>query len=371
MSEGVVLSGGTGFLGREIVRILLASHPDLRLKLLVRPGGKTARERTDALVEPADRPRVETYAADISEERLGLSPHEYQALIDGTTRLIHSAATVRFDHTLAEARRVNVDGTRNMLALAGEVRRRGSLRAFAYVGTAFVAGERTGLVLEDELEVGQRFRNTYEQTKCEAEKLVREQMGEIPAIILRPSVIVGDSRTGVTSSFKTLYWPLKVYARRRWRTVPGYPDAVVDVVPVDYVAESVARLVFEERAVGRTVHLCAGPAGSAPIGEIARFAADFFGLPPPRFVSPALFFALLRPLLFAVLWGPRRRILRDGRVYRAYFRMRMTFDTRNADELLQAAGLRPPRVTAYLERLFRYCLESDWGSRPVREPREV
>ena len=59
-----------------------------------------------------------------------------------------------------------------------------------------------------------RYRNTYEQTKAEAEALVRSRLGSLPGVILRPSIIVGDSRTGVTSSFKMMYWPLKIYARR-------------------------------------------------------------------------------------------------------------------------------------------------------------
>ena len=96
------------------------------------------------------------------------------------------------------------------------------LRSFAYVGTAYVAGERAGLVREDELAVGQGYRNTYEQTKAEAEALVRSRLGSLPGVILRPSIIVGDSQTGVTSSFKMMYWPvsythLDVYKRQDFR----------------------------------------------------------------------------------------------------------------------------------------------------------
>jgi hypothetical protein len=156
--------------------------------------------------------------------------------------VIHSAATVRFDHSLDEARRINVEGTRRVLDFAAGMRQ---LRSLAYVGTAYVAGERSDLVRESELAVGQSYRNTYEQTKAEAEALVRSRLGSVPGVILRPSIIVGDSRTGVTSSFKMMYWPLKIYARRLWRTVPGYPDAVLDIVPVDFVAASVARLAFD------------------------------------------------------------------------------------------------------------------------------
>jgi thioester reductase-like protein len=370
--ERIVISGATGFLGTELVRVLLEGYPTARLVLLVREEpGKTAAERGEAVIRRVTPPegregalsRVETLAADVTQERCGLSEASYRRLAETATRVVHSAASVRFDHSLSEARRINVGGTRNILALAAAAHRAGSLRSIACVGTAYVAGERTGLVLEKELDAGQRFRNTYERTKFEAERLVRQSLDSLPGVILRPSIIVGDSRTGVTRSFKTLYWPLKIYARRLWRTVPGFPEAVVDVVPVDFVSQAAVRLLFDERALGSSLHLCAGPEGSATISEIAARAASFFGVRPPRYVDPDLFFALVRPLLFALLWGPKRRVLRDGRAYRSYFSMRMTFDTATAKALLAPAGLQPPRVTDYLDRLLAYCVETDWGRR--------
>jgi long-chain acyl-CoA synthetase len=314
------------------------------------------------LVPDSDRHRVKAYPGDVSLPNLGLEPSAWQSLTAQTTRVIHSAATVRFDHTLEEARQINVEGTRRILDFAAAMP---SLRSLTYVGTAYVAGARTGLILESELAVGQSYRNTYEQTKAEAEALVRSYFAKLPAIILRPSIIVGDSQTGATSSFKMMYWPLKIYARRLWRTVPGYPDAVLDIVPVDYVAAAVARLAFDAAAIGETVHLCAGPKGSATIQQIARRAAEFFHVPEPRYVEPKYFFAAIRPLLSLFLWGRKRRILRDGRAYRDYFTMRMQFDTTNADRLLQPAGLQPPPVVDYLDRLFHYCVASEWGRKPI------
>ena len=361
--ELIVLTGATGFLGTQLVKELLRSRPDARLALLIRPNVRqSAAERADAIVPQADRSRVQVIEGDVSLPNCGIDGATYARLAAETTRIIHSAATVRFDHSLQEARHLNVEGTRKLLDFAAAAR---GLRSFAYVGTAYVAGQRTGLIREDELAVGQGYRNTYEQSKAEAEALVRSRLDSLPGVILRPSIIVGDSQTGVTSSFKMMYWPLKIYARRLWRTVPGYPDAVLDIVPVDFVAAAVASLAFNDAALGNAVHLCAGPRASATVAQVANRAAEYFDGLPARYVEPKIFFAAIRPLLFVSLWGRKRRVLIDGRAYRDYFTMRMQFDTTNAERLLGPEGICPPPVMAYLDRLFHYCVASEWGRKAV------
>jgi thioester reductase-like protein len=373
--ERIVVTGASGFVGANVVPRLLQDHPGARLSLLLREQrGKKAADRAAAMlermgVEAADRGRVEGIAADVSRERCGIAEPVYHALAANATHVVHCAATVQFDEDLAAARQVNVEGTRHVLALAQTAYAGGALKRFVYVGTAYVAGERTGLVREDELDAGQGFRNSYEQSKFEAEQLVRAHREALPITILRPSIIVGDSRTGETSSFKMLYWPLKMYARRIWRTAPGYPDAVIDIVPVDFVASAIAHLTFDPRAAGQTVHLCAGPAAQATVHEVAERASAFFGVPPARYIDPVLFWRIIHPLLLVFLWGRKRRVVKDGQVYRSYLSMRMAFDTTVAEALLGPAGIRPPHVMNYLDRLLAFCRDTNWGHRALEPER--
>ena len=156
--ELILITGATGFLGMQLVRDLLDQRPNVRLALLVRDrAGLSGEQRVHAFVPEADRARVQAVSGDVSHPGCGLDEATRQRLQAEVTRVIHSAATVRFDHSLEEARRINVEGTRHLLDFAGSVRQ---LRSFAYVGTAYVAGERADLVREDELAIGQSYRNT-------------------------------------------------------------------------------------------------------------------------------------------------------------------------------------------------------------------
>jgi hypothetical protein len=263
--------------------------------------------------------------------------------------VIHSAATVRFDHTLDEAR---AHQRRRHAPRAGLCRRRAQLRSLAYVGTAYVAGERTGLVREERAR--RRARATATPTSRPRPR-PRRWCARAGIHARRDSAAqhhCGRLANRRTSSFKMMYWPLKIYARGLWRTVPGYPDAVLDIVPVDYVATAVARLAFDPAALGSRCAPLRRPARQRHHQQIARRAAEYFHAPEARYVDPKLFFAAVRPLLFMTLWGRKRRVLRDGRAYRDYFTMRMQFDTTNAERLLGPAGVRPPPVLDYLDRLF-------------------
>lgn len=366
MSDPVlVLTGATGFLGRELVHHLLQEEPTTRLALLIR-GRDDADAQRRGLAVLADRlggdalaaaqARVEILRADLERERVGLDAGAYEGLVARTAGVIHGAASVSFALPVEQARAINVEGTRRMLDLA-----RAAGCAFDYVGTAYVAGDRTGVALESELDVGQSFRNSYEQTKNEAEALVRSRAEEQRATIYRPSIIVGDSRTGRTSSFKVLYWPLKIFTRG-FRWVPGRPDAIMDVVPSDFVVRAVCYLRKQPGPSGQAFHLCAGPERAATLGHLGAVATEFFRCKPPIFVEPK-WFVRARPLVDRLTFGRLRRILTTGRVYTPYLSLRLYFDTTRAREALAPGQIEAPRVDEFFLNQLRFARDTDWGKK--------
>src|SRR5512139_1668709 len=106
--------------------------------------------------------------------------------------------------------------------------------------------------------MGQRFHNTYEETKLQAELLVRRAQADLPATIYRPSIVVGDSRTGEIDRFEGPYAlaillvasPLAVPL-----PLPGAGAAPLNVVPIDFVVEAAVSIARNPAAVGKTVHL--------------------------------------------------------------------------------------------------------------------
>jgi thioester reductase-like protein len=332
----VFLTGATGFVGREILSRFLA-RGDRHVYALVRADDdEAAAERLPA------HERLTAVAGDIERHRLGLAGETRERIRGEIANVVHCAASVSFDLPLDESRTVNVEGTRRVLEFARACPR---LERLSYVSTAYVAGEPDRLFREDELVVGQRFRNAYEQSKFEAEVALRSEGADLPLQILRPSIVVGDSRTGRTSAFNVLYGPLKAFARGAIPAIPARREAPVDIVPVDYVADRVHELAVE--GPNGTFHLVAGR-NATTVGRLLEMSSDELGRAEPAVLPPRLYRRWVHP------WLRRRyRGLRRMEVYFPYFAMRVRFDDRR---------LGPgPKVESYFHRLVRYAEKVGWG----------
>ncbi len=364
MSDTVLLTGATGHVGTALLPRLLEDPACVVLALVRAKDDVHLAEREAALRRrvPDAAGRVHALRGDVTAPGLGLSPADRARVEAEVTALIHSAASVRFDMPQDRAAGENIASTESMLALARTLAERGRLVRHDHVSTAYVAGDRTGRVFEHECDVGQGFRNSYEWSKCQAEARVRASIAEgLPAAIHRPSIVVGDSRTGETEAFNVLYWPLMLYARGWWRLFPGRPDTLVDVVPVDFVADAIAALRRDPGTLGGCFHLAAGDEAPRVDALAARFAA-VLERPPLRTIDPDFYLKWVRPVLRRPLSLTKRgrRILRGGSAYLPYFRQNPLFDTTN---LRRHLGRGAPSVFDYVDRIARYAKEKDFGGR--------
>lgn len=332
----VLLTGATGFVGGEILSRFL-QQDGRRVYALVRADDDAA-----AAQRLPSHARLTAVPGDIEQPGLGLDPLSAERLLAEVTTVVHCAASVSFDLGLEESRRVNVVGTRHVLELAERCER---LERLTYVSTAYVSGEPPGLFREDQLDVGQRFRNPYEQSKFEAEQMLRARAGGLPLQVLRPSIIVGDSQTGRTTAFNVLYGPLKAFARGRIPAIPARRSAPVDIVPVDYVADRTVELAGH--GPDGTFHLVAGR-NATTVGRLLQLAASHMRREPPAVLPPGLYRRLLHPLL-----RRKYRGLRKMEVYFPYFSMRVRFDDRRL-------GPGPP-VEGYFGRLIDFAERARWG----------
>ncbi len=377
------ITGATGLVGGEMIPRLLNNDGDSVVRVLVRASSDAeASARLDRtlrhLFKEADllraKQRVTALCGDLTREGLGLARARIEELAAEVTHIIHAAATTRFDLPLAEAHAVNVDGGRRVLALARRAARAG-LKRYVYVSTAYVSGSRNGKIREEELEAGQSFVNSYERTKYEAERDLRAAMGEVPAVVVRPCAIIGDSWSGRTSTFNVIYYPLKLLSRGLLPALPGSPSTPIDLVPVDYVSDAINHIMQRTDSVGRTYHLTAGDRVES-IGTIAKLAVRHLNeglppgakpVPPVRFIPHGIFHYLIKPMLKVMYGAKGREVIAKLEVYLPYLTTRKWFDTSNTVAALSGTGIAMPPLADYFGRVVSYCLETDWG-RTKRAP---
>jgi len=338
-----LLTGYPGFIGRRLATKLLEDRPDLTIAALVEP-----RMMGAAGEAAAGSDRVELVTGDIAEPRLGLDDDTYARLTAEVTHVFHLAAIYNLAVPLPVATRVNVGGTGNVLDLCVAAE---GLERLAYVSTAYVAGTRTGIVYEHELVMGQGFKNHYESTKFQAEVWVRQLMDRVPTTVLRPAIVVGDSKTGETQKFDGPYYILRTISRmeRAGRPVAqfGRSEALFNVVPVDYIVAAIAASAFDSATAGETLHLT----DPEPLRTQELFGAlsqEYAGRAPRFRIPPSLVEASLRFETVRTAFGgtPRESVV--------YLNHPVSFDARRAIELLTPHGLRPPNFADYVGPMVEF-----------------
>ncbi|OXU31410.1 hypothetical protein TSAR_005861 [Trichomalopsis sarcophagae] len=273
----VLITGGSGFLGKLLLEKLLRTCPNMgKVYMLLRAKkGKTPAQRlkeqfNDPLYDrlrqeqPNFASQVVIIEGDTGEEDLGLSFADRDFLVKNTHVVFHGAATVRFDETLRKAVNVNVRGAKMMLLLAKEMK---NLKAFVHISTAYAhctldcieekyykpamdPNEAIAMVAKLDDEALQRMApriigawpNTYAFSKSVSEEAVRQYSRGMPISVVRPSIVLptmkdpvvgwSDNTYGATGAVVGIYVSLlRVF----------YCDLknVAELIPADIVINNI------------------------------------------------------------------------------------------------------------------------------------
>jgi len=261
----VFLTGATGFLGGELAVALSKLDSVEQINCLVRANDDNEAvdrlERVFALHEDLYDPRkVVAIRGNLTDERLSVQLARHHALKD-VNLVIHSGANTSFlSQKYAAVAETNICGTERVAQWASQLK---SLRTFAYIGTATIAGAGPDVmgrtIYEDETpNPSAKHLVGYTQSKMLAEMAVRSLLPEEKLAVIRPSILVGDSRCVVPRSFD-IAWIL--VALQHLRMFFGDPDAACDIIPVDYAAQAIVSLLTGTRRFS-TYHVSAGAAST-------------------------------------------------------------------------------------------------------------
>lgn len=290
-----ILLTGTGTIGSELLLALIRGTSHRVFVLFRKKDDRSSQARAVLLFEKlgltiGEICRVSVLEGDVAKAGFGLDKQTIENLTNELDFIIHTAATTSLtaDETLCET--VNLGGTRNALALAKSCFNNGRLSRVIHFSTVFVVGDDSSTrVVEDGLPDAPHHFNYYESSKYEAEKLVREAISEnLPATIFRPSMVVGDTRTGWTREFNVIYPLIRMLSRGHISQFPADPNSFVHLAPIDFIVEAIIDCFDNEWTCGKTFNLTS----PAPVTVGELFACkEFFQSDPqqPKLYPSATF----------------------------------------------------------------------------------
>jgi thioester reductase-like protein len=346
----ILVTGASGLVGAETTsRLVRAGHHVYGLVHnvgdIVANNGRRVSSAPWTAASARESGVVRLLTGDVTRPRFGLDNETWSSLSASLDRIVHCAAITDFGRSPEIYQQINVTGTVHALELAQE-----NATPFVHVSTAYVCGNRDGVIAENELDVGQRFGNAYEESKMRAELIVRKAAADgLPATVVRPSVVTGTVRSGRVREFKNIYIVLKLLSKGLVSAIPGHFDACVDLVPVDHVAAVLTAATEDfDRARDLTLHAVGAP---VRMRDVSDTFAEYPSFHVPRYLDPNTF---TPDCLSRVEKKYYERVVS---LYDNYFLRRQRFDSAIADRFVR----RPSTAgSSYLRRLIDYALKAGY-----------
>ena len=361
MRQTVLITGGAGMVGQDLLPKICSQQIVERVIVLTRRNG----------VLPCHR-KIEVVRGDVRQPDLGLRHDLKQSVVKAATTIIHGAAETSFSSELSTARAVNVGGTENIIRFAADCPR---LKAFCHLSTVYVCGKRTGTIREEDLEHNSGFVNAYEQSKYEAEQLVASQAQRLPTTVVRLSTILGRSRDGAVTKSGAIHYALRFFFHSLAPLVPGKNESPVDLIALDYAADSIALAALDQFTPGSTWHVC----GSSDAFSLEQFLEEtlqlFYKNRPawrkraiekPAIVNLETFYLFVRSVeeLGESVLKNSVAVLKSFAPQLAYPK---SISDASTQYMLQRSGLARPRIRDFYPKVIRFLLENNWEATPQEQ----
>lgn len=339
----LLITGGDGFIGKRILQHFFDQKINIVLLTL-----EKFRDQTESLVQTWEQQdhnaNFYVVTGDITMPGLDLDGDVRETLMHRVTDVIHLAAAydLSIDRTTADL--INVNGTHNTYQLLRDFNK---LERVAYMSTCAISGTFEGRFTEDHFDEGQSFLNEYERSKFHAERVVRNYMDEIPTIIFRPTVVVGDSQTGEIEKIDGPYYLFNMVSRRLHLVTQDSEGIDIHLVPVDFVADAFTTIMNERPgAIGTCVHL----ADPDPLtyNQFLDLTCERWGTFKPQLKFPP---KTMEPLF--TLPGAETVLGVPAESF-PYSYKDVEYGTGRMEEILEGTGIECPSVEEYIDVMIDY-----------------
>ena len=359
------LTGATGVIGSAVLRCLIDAGE--RVTIPVRAGSPAhLKQRLSRLyrfcgISEPEKGLITPVKADLHQPGLGLSPDKYRDLAARITHILHCAGNVTMNLSPEAAVSQTMGMTRNLVLLTENSPR---VRKTVYVSTVGVAGDTPGSIPEDWITRDRGFRNSYEAAKSDAELFIRQKIeGGLNITVVRPSMVIGDARTGKNIRFQVFYYLCEFLSGSRTRgLVPDLKNISLDVIPCDYVGSLIYRAACRPRPFPVILHACSGPDKSIGLDDLAHRVRNIYRkhgycLPGLKKVPLPLYRILIRCLIpFAPVKA--RRSLKTLPMFLNYLDTPQGFLNTETGKLAGAGGINQPEPLACVDRSLEYYLRA-------------
>jgi NAD(P)-dependent dehydrogenase (short-subunit alcohol dehydrogenase family) len=353
------VTGATGFIGKRLVKKILARKGSV-VYFLMR---EASRDKVPALLDywGASKARAIPVFGDLREPKLGVSKEDLKLLSKNIDHFFHLAAVYDLKADAEEQMAVNVEGTRNTVALANAI----GAKCLHHVSSIAAAGLYEGIFREDMFEEAENLDHPYFATKHESEKIVRNE-AKVPFRVYRPGMVVGDSKTGEMDKIDGPYYFFKLIQRIRqmlppWMPMIGLEGGRINIVPVDYVVNAMDHIAHQDKLNGKCFHLTDpepmrvgdvlntfARAAHAPTMSL-RINAALLGFIPKSVKKGMMSLTPVRRVRGAIM---KDLGLPDDLMQFVNYPTR--FDNRDTFAALKGSGIACPHLDDYADRIWDY-----------------